>query len=61
MHSERRASRSVRASVAKTVLWRGRLGAYRPEAGAGCPYWLAASALEGFEGKEWREAYYARL
>jgi hypothetical protein len=61
MHSERRASRSVRASVANTVLWRGRLGADRPETGADRPCWLAASALEGFEGKESREAYYARL
>jgi len=62
MHSERGASRPVQASVAKTfVVVRSRRGTSLTEAGADRQLWWVTSALESFEGKELREAYYAGL
>jgi hypothetical protein len=59
MHSERGAWWPVRPSVPRTYATKGWRGAFRPEAGAARPCWWVISALEGFEGKESREAYYA--
>jgi hypothetical protein len=48
----------MRPSVPRTYAMKGWRGASRSEAGAIRPCWWVTSALESFEGKESREAYY---